>query len=92
MSRERFKCVLKGKWGVRVHVVSSGIRRFSVGEAVAPDVHKRLEVATVGGFQRGEVGGPAGVGVGFENDAGEVEPAGQFAEKDANAATIEAVR
>ena len=34
--------------------MESGIRRFGVGEAVAPEVHERLEVATVGGFQRGE--------------------------------------
>lgn len=92
MSRERFKGVLKRKSGVRVHVVSSGFRRFGVGEAVAPEVRERLEVATVGGFQRGEVGGATGVGVGFENDAGEVEPAEQFAEEEADGAAVVAER
>ena len=63
-----------------------------MGEAVAPEIHERLEVATVGGVQRGEVGGASGVGVGFENDAGEVGPAEQFAEEEADGAAIEAER
>ena len=54
--------MLKRRWGVCVHVVSSGIRRFGVGEAVSPEVHERLEAATVGGFQRSEVGGATGGG------------------------------
>jgi len=53
----------------------SGFRRFGDGEAFAPDVHEWLKVAAIGGFQRRKVGGATGVGVGFENDAGEVEPA-----------------
>ena len=69
--------------------ICSGFRRLGVGETVAPDVHERLEVATVGGFQRGEVGGAAGVVVGFEKDAGEVEPAEQFAEEEADGAAVE---
>lgn len=54
-----------------------------MGEAVASDVHERLKFAAIGGFQRRKVGGATGVGVGFENDAGEVEPAEQFAEEEA---------
>jgi len=91
VSRERFKCVLKRKWGVRVHVVSSGFRCFGVGEAVAPEVNERLKVAPIGGFQRRKVGGATGVGVGFEYGAGEVEPAEQFAEEEADGATAEVV-
>ena len=63
-----------------------------MGEAVAPEVHERLEVAPVGRFGRGEAGGATGGGVGFENDAVEVEPSEQFAEEEADGATIEAER
>ena len=89
MSRERFKGVLKRKWGVRVHVVSSGFRRFGVGEAVAPDVRERLEVATVGGFQRGEVGGATSFGLRGEFHAGQIEAAEKFEQEDADGASVE---
>ena len=70
----------------------SGFRRFGMAKAVAPDVSERLKVVAVGGVQRGEVGGATGVGVGLENDAGEVEPAEQFAEEEADGAAVEAER
>lgn len=60
-----------------------------MSEAVAPDVHERIEVVAVGGFQRREVGGATGVRVGFENDAGKIEPAEQFAEKQADDTPVE---
>ena len=52
------------------------------------DIHERLEVETVGGFQRGAAGGTTG----FENDAGEVGAAEPFAEEEADGAAIEAER
>lgn len=44
-----------------------------MSEAVAPDVHERLEVATVGSFQRGEVFGATGFGLRGEFHAGQIE-------------------
>ena len=62
------------------------------GEAALPDVQERLEVATVGSFQRGEGFGAAGFGLRGEFHAGQIEAAEKFGQEDANGAAIEAKR
>jgi len=54
-----------------------------------PDVHDRLEVVAVSGFQHCEVGGATDIGVRFENDAGKIELAEHFAEEEAGGPAVE---
>ena len=54
-----------------------------------PDADERREVVAVGGFEGEVVGGRGGAGFGFEVDAGEIEPAKEFPQNEADGAPVE---
>ena len=71
------------------HRTVSCFRRFGPAQTIAPDVHERVEVAAIGGFERGEIRRATGSGIGFENDPRKIQPPENFAKKQADGATIE---
>ena len=62
------------------------------GETILPDLNERLPVGAVGGFEGLKVGLPVGFRFRGEDDTGQIQPAQQFQEEQADGASVEILK